>query len=389
MQYAGKKLLTCAGLWSILTLAAQEKSPFIDRVYRFHPAPGQFINVSPEYEPGDTQEDMRRKAEQLLAGGDGSTVSLGAYGGYVVFGFDHPVINVPGEADFRVLGNVIANAVPGALAESSEPGIVAVSHDANGNGLPDDEWYELAGSEYHKPETGHHYRITYYRPEAGKTPVPSPDDPQLIDTAYIRWTDNLGNCGFVARNKFHLQPYYPEWVDADSVSFEGTRLRGNSVLENGVWRLFAFERGYADNHPNADPRSGLDIGRAVDGDGRPVHLPEIHFIKVYTAVNQSCGLLGETSTEIRGAVDLHPDAVAAASGTFPRMEETRLLGHPVTGVLRIESPRRQTAHVFGMNGVRQMTFALECGINTVHCSRLPAGCYILATGDRSIKFLKH
>ena len=36
---------------------------------------------------------------------------------------------------------------------SSEPGIVLVSKDTNGNGLADDEWYELAGSEYNSPAT--------------------------------------------------------------------------------------------------------------------------------------------------------------------------------------------------------------------------------------------
>ncbi len=32
-------------------------------------------------------------------------ISLGSYGGYVIFGFDHTVINVQGQKDFRVLGN--------------------------------------------------------------------------------------------------------------------------------------------------------------------------------------------------------------------------------------------------------------------------------------------
>ena len=49
-----------------------------------------------------------------------------------------------------------------------------VSVDVNGNGLPDDEWYELAGSEYQKPSTIKNYEITYYRPDEAKTPVPVP-----------------------------------------------------------------------------------------------------------------------------------------------------------------------------------------------------------------------
>jgi hypothetical protein len=36
-----------------------------------------------------------------------------------------------------------------------------------------------------------------------------------------------------------------------------------------------------------------------------VELAGIHFVKVYTGVNQYCGWLGETSTEIMGAEDFH------------------------------------------------------------------------------------
>ena len=37
----------------------------------------------------------------------------------------------------------------------------------------------------------------------------------------------------------------------------------------------------------------------------PVHLPGVDFIRVYTGVNQQCGWLGETSTELSRAEDLH------------------------------------------------------------------------------------
>lgn len=32
--------------------------------------------------------------------------------------------------------------------EVDEPGVIQVCYDANGNGLPDDGWYEIAGSSY-------------------------------------------------------------------------------------------------------------------------------------------------------------------------------------------------------------------------------------------------
>ena len=96
-------------------------------------------------------------------------VTLGGYGGYIVVGFDHTIVNRPGEYDFKILGNAFyANDNPrpdAPLGGSSEPGIVMVSVDTNGNGVPDDEWYELAGSEYYKKETLKNYEITYYRPD--------------------------------------------------------------------------------------------------------------------------------------------------------------------------------------------------------------------------------
>lgn len=39
-------------------------------------------------------------------------ISLGSYGGYVIFGFDHTVINVQGQKDFRVLGNAFYSDLP-------------------------------------------------------------------------------------------------------------------------------------------------------------------------------------------------------------------------------------------------------------------------------------
>lgn len=74
-------------------------------------------------------------------------VSLGGFGGYIVVGFDHTIENKSGLCDFRVLGNAFyANGASD--YGSSEPGVIQVCYDANGNGLPDDGWYEIAGSSY-------------------------------------------------------------------------------------------------------------------------------------------------------------------------------------------------------------------------------------------------
>ena len=82
----------------------------------YSPAPGQFINKTPEAVADDTPETMRKNAEEALTGG--SMISLGGFGGYVVFGFDHVVVNRQ-DADFTVLGNAFVN--------SAEPGIIQFS----------------------------------------------------------------------------------------------------------------------------------------------------------------------------------------------------------------------------------------------------------------------
>ncbi|MDE7496384.1 MAG: cell surface protein, partial [Muribaculaceae bacterium] len=118
-----------------------EYSPYISRVYEYCPAPGQFVNEMPRYEEGNTYADILQKAEESISGTNDIMITLGGYGGYVTFGFDHTVINIPGQYDFRIWGNCFYELLqPDKKGGSAEPGIVMVSYDTNCNGLPDDEW---------------------------------------------------------------------------------------------------------------------------------------------------------------------------------------------------------------------------------------------------------
>lgn len=304
-----KRLLVCLCLCAVLPLMAQN-SPYLLRVYEFMPAPGQFVNEYPKYESGDDAAAMCRKVEEQIANNALGLISLGGWGGFVVFGFDHPVVNVTGENDFIVEGNAFyADKTLGAEGGGScEPGIVMVSVDANGNGLPDDEWYELAGSEYNNPTTRHDYNLTYYRPAADHEATPDLVNKYRIDTTYIRWEDNSGNEGYLEQISFHKQPYYPQWIEHDQLSFKGSLLPNNYAFKNNQYVLYPYAYGYADNHPNDSPAAQLNIEWAVRADGTPAQLQAIDFVKVYTALHQQCGTIGETSTEITGARDLHPNA---------------------------------------------------------------------------------
>ncbi|MDE6717100.1 MAG: cell surface protein [Muribaculaceae bacterium] len=286
-----------------------EYSPYISKVYEYCPAPGQFVNEMPRYEEGDTYADMLRKAEESISGTNDIMITLGGYGGYVTFGFDHTVINVPDEYDFRIWGNAFYELLnPEERGGSAEPGIVMVSYDTNCNGVPDDEWYELAGSEYFKPETRHNYTITYSRPDPDI--IPEEDDTGFLDNVkYIPWIDSEGSKGYISKNTFHSQSYYPLWITDDRLTFSGTCLASNSVDLGGMgsyYVLYAYDWGYVDNHPNDySDLNSFDISRAVDNEGNPVNIPGVDFIRVYTGLNQYCGWLGETSTELSRAQDLH------------------------------------------------------------------------------------
>ncbi len=386
--------LLCA---NSMNLWAATHSPYISKVYDYNPAPGQFINELPEYEAGDTKDDMIRKVEECLVGDEKILVSLGAYGGSVTFGFDHMIVNVPGVYDFTILGNAFyasSNPNPNAPKEggSSEPGIVMVSYDANGNGLPDDEWYELAGSEYSSAATIHNYKITYHKPDPNKENDPDTDYPFINDRSYIKWVSNQNTEGYVCRNTFHAQSYYPNWISDNTMSFTGTKLANNYTDESGngsYYVQYSYPWGYADNQPNNNERSGFKIEWAVDKNGNKVHLPGINFVKVYTAVNQYCGWLGETSTEIMGAQDLHIDAAGVNDVVVDKNFISIINSGSVSSTLRIKYEGDDTiAKIYTLSGILYKTIRLTSGINEIDVENLASGIYLLNTNNKIFKFLR-
>lgn len=274
------------------------QSKYIQAVDEYVPAPGQFVNTLPEADADDTPATMAQKCTGRLADGAGQLVTLGAYGGYITFHFDHPVANVAGQPDFYIAGNANIN--------GSEAGIVMVSQDSNGNGLPDDAWYELGGSADSDSvgKVTYGYEITYTR------------NGNLQD---VPWTDSQGESGTVPRNGFHKQEYYPLWLQ-ESLTFTGTLLPTNAEMRSSTnWVLSQLRQGYADNWPNADTlANSFNIDWAVDPVTRqPVALTHADFVRVYTALNQVAGWLGETSTEVTGAEDLHLEASLRQAAAVP------------------------------------------------------------------------
>ncbi len=309
-------------LAEIYRVIPPEPHPYIDKVWEYKPAPGQFINATPMGIPSS--------AGSIIGGTDG-LLSLGAFGGYLVFSFQKPVENHPDNPygmDFTIFGNP--------TLQWSEPGVVWVMKDENRNWKPDDTWYELAGSDHYFSTTVKDYSVSYSNP--GGT-----------EAADVAWTDNLGESGFVKEIALHTQPYYPmadsfPGIDPGSYSLSGTRIR-DAVDDSNPWMIShrrAF--GYADNTTKSlEPLEGsklasapskssklastlpdnpytrevegtggdaFDISWAVDAEGNYVDLDRIHFVKVHTGVMADAKWLGEISTEITGAVVSVPDTSA-------------------------------------------------------------------------------
>ncbi len=296
-------------------------SPYITTVYEYYPAPGQFVNALPAYEAGDTSEDMCRKVESAIAKNAQQMISLGSYGGYVTVGFDHKIENKSGLCDFRVKANAFqAEANPdddNLPGGSCEPGIIMVSVDENSNGRPDDTWYEIEGSAHKSREEELWYQkavennndVNYYYQDFEITYSRPTSEPSAADfETYVPWCDNKGNNGYIAKNIYHSQCYYPLWIAENEMKFKGTRLPQNAIDESGVGKYFVLYKmqwGYADNDANVDDGSAVDISWAMDANGERIHLSGVDFIRVYTGVNQVNGWLGECSTEIVGIDDLH------------------------------------------------------------------------------------
>ena len=121
--------------------------------------------------------------------------------------------------------------------------------DRNGNGLPDDTWYEIAGSRYRSRDHIPYYEVTYFNPGQ--------------DGSDVLWIDNLGDSGFVRHNEFHSQAYYPEQtyfpgLSADSLRFSGSRLLVPVRSENGIVKTRTFLFGYADNRSRVN--TGMEAG---------------------------------------------------------------------------------------------------------------------------------
>lgn len=286
------------------SLEERMREALVDTIFEYMPAPGHQVNgysvVGDFIHDGAT---MQEACDSVMNHWRNTwMVSLGGQGGYVIAGFKHNVVNSHGDYDLTIKGNP--------YSYQSEPGIIWVSMDENGDGLPNDTWYELAGSEYGTENETLDYAITYYKPTTPKND--------------IRWTDNQGGEGIIpymeAWNTH--DSYWQDWVptekDKDGKEFRtyyGSRLKDTHTYTNGYTLEPPFAWGYADNDGSdyfrlktaimTTAMGHYKINNAVTADGQPANLPYINFVKIQTGQTGYSPNLGEISTEIYGIWDTH------------------------------------------------------------------------------------
>ncbi len=257
----------------------EETKPTSFEVVEYTPAPGQFINEGYSVTtPAEACAYAQQRPDKRYS------ISLGGFGGYIIIRSLKPILNSKGY-DFGIYSN--------SFEGSSEPGIVWVSCDTNCNGIADDEWFELYGSEGEKSTTLRNYSITYSRTDSATE---------------IAWHSSDGESGIISRNSSHKQDYFPAWITSEEYTLTGTLLPHNSEWDNlhNEWFLRGLEWGYADNH-NALDSSANKVNRfrlsdARTPSGEAANLTQVDFVKVQSAIHRINTLIGETSTEINGFV---------------------------------------------------------------------------------------
>ncbi len=258
---------------------------WIDSVIEYKPVWGQHVNNASFNDPARLYGAPQQGAHHI--------VSLGSGGGYVIVKFDPPILNHAnniGGYDFIIFGNAFFVLPISSEQRFQEPAYVEVMKDANENGLADDTWYLLKGSD---------------------TSISS-----ILTLTYSRTTTTLKPA-----NKSHYPgtTYFPGYPDDITVSFFSFPPEKTGQTAENIW-------GYADVTPTLTKPDGIaneDFYTVPDtpgdypidsgsggGDsfkiewavnkstGTSVSLDYINFIKIINGATNMMGMFGEASPDI-------------------------------------------------------------------------------------------
>ena len=341
-------------------------------IVSYLPAPGQFTNEGIATGGwGEIHTSGSANLKALRGAYTATGVSLGAFGGSIVFDFEEDGISDsdknPFGVDFIVYGN--------AFSTNAEPGCIQVAPDTDNDGKPD-KWYDIAGSLYYSGETVNMYYSDPTPTDNTNTENTLAAVPYSSSVSITGNTQTWSNTASITTNTFHKHSWFPlarnyfDGVDRTATKYTGTGVSGDmanvskltpetgsnpiSVMEGqsivgGLssttvisysgrkipWKGAGagnYTFGYADVHANGSSYGaavnpyaatqtttggdGIDIAWAVNPDGTPAGLTKIRFVRVYTGVQQVTAF-GEVSTEVCGVYIAEPSSGSVETTTAP------------------------------------------------------------------------
>ena len=438
-------LVTMGSNSSILTVSYNSKSCTIyvpapnysgttsstEDIRSYIPAPGQFVNEGIGTGGwGEIHQSGSANLKNMLNGYCTTGVSLGAFGGSIVFDFGEDGIGNTASnkygIDFIIYGN--------AFSTNAEPGCVQVAPDADGNGYPD-QWYDIAGSLYYSGET-----VTmYYR-----DPTPTDNTNGTSTSAAVPYangsnvTINMANStqtwsssSTIATNTFHNHSWFPlarnyfDGTERNATDYSTTasgdmanisglapasgtnpiKVMESQSVNNGTattvisysgrqipWNGAGagnYTFGYADVHSNgsnygtaSNPYAatastsggdGIDISWAVNPDGTPANLTNIRFVRIYTGVQQVTNF-GEVSTEVCGVYAASGSGTGSAAAPTITVGGVSLADLAAYGASVTTTPVSSNQQIITITGASSI---LGSSANVV----VSGGTYIFMNGD--------
>ncbi len=312
------------------------QSPFATQVISYRPAPGQFVQDPAFNNP------LAALGPPIGAGtfdGDSTkAVTLGGFGGTLVLGFDHTILDDPRNPlglDCIVFANAFW-ATDNPNRRWGEPATIEIALDTNANGLADDPWFLIPGSHLPNPPA-------LWQSQTWDDDVNDPTHPPEHS-----WWIPPGEQGQWQTWAYRL----PQNPFENSLILENPN--GQQATEEGIW-------GYADCSPTLilgdmnsdntidnyditpdrfytspdnpfavgiDPGSGggdaFDIAWAIDPQtNQTAALPGFDFIRFTNATNVLFGPFGERSAEICGVADVPPTPHKQTQGMHAPTQEIR------------------------------------------------------------------
>jgi len=312
-----------SGIWSLLLWASafaagEEGSPFAATVLEFAPAPGQFVN-HPAF------NDPRRALGPPAGGGtsapnNNSVVSLGGFGGYLVLGFDHTVVDDPLNPfgmDAIVFGNAywVAGNPNRHWAECAT---IEISLDLNENSLADDAWYLIPGSHITNPSSQLMAQqwdddIEDDRlPPDDETWIPAGDSGAWETEAFALPVALFGSpvltnpiAATGREGIYGYADYSPTLILGD---VNGDNIVDDATISPEAFYAFPDDPYTVGMTVGSGGGDAFDIAWAIDPiTGGAAQLHGFDFIRLTSAVDSVSPLLGEKSAEIDAVADVAPD----------------------------------------------------------------------------------